>query len=303
MTQIAGARVLITGGASGMGRRIALECARRRADVVLWDLDGERLRATAAEIESRGGAVRTDVLSVSDRARVYAAARAVEAERGPVDVLFHCAGVVSGKTFLETPDEAIERTFAVNALAPFWTCKAFLPGMIARNRGHVVTIASVSGLIGVAKLADYAASKWATIGFDESLRAELRRTAPGVRTTIVCPYFVNTGMFSGAKSRFPWLLPILDEGHVARRIVETVERGHRRLYMPWIVYTLPLLRLLPVPASDAIAEILGVNQSMDAFVGRTPPAAAVEAAPAAPAQASQRAGARAGVHGSDAGER
>jgi all-trans-retinol dehydrogenase (NAD+) len=178
--------------------------------------------------------------------------------------------VVSGRPLLELPDEKIEATFAVNALSLFWTSKAFLPAMLARGRGHLVTIASASALIGVAKLSDYAASKWAAMGFDESLRAELRQTAPALRTTVVCPYYIDTGMFRGVKSRFPRLLPILREDDVADRIVRAVERDQRRLVLPPLVGLLPLMRILPVGAFDWIARFLGVSASMDEFQGRGP---------------------------------
>jgi all-trans-retinol dehydrogenase (NAD+) len=249
---------VITGGASGMGRRVALECALRGADVVLWDIDAARLAAVAGEIEAAGGSARTDVCSVADREQVYRTARAVEQERGFVDVVVNSAGVVSGAPFLELTDAQIERTFDVNTLALYWTTKAFLPHMVERNRGHIVTIASASGYIGVSRLVDYAASKWAAIGFDES----------GVKTTVVCPYYVNTGMFTGVKSRFSWLLPILEEGEVSRRIAEAIEHERPRVTMPWPIFLLPLMRVLPVPVMDALANFLGVNVSMDEFVGR-----------------------------------
>ncbi len=178
---------------------------------------------------------------------------------------------MSGKALLDIPDEKIERTFAVNTLALFWMVKAFLPGMIERRKGHLVTIASASGLIGVPKLSDYGASKWAAVGFDESLRMELRKLAPAIRTTVVCPYFIKTGLFEGAKSRFPRLLPILDEEEAARRILRAIERDEKKLLMPGVVRTLPLLRLLPVSWFDAVAKYMGINASMDDFKGRSGP--------------------------------
>jgi all-trans-retinol dehydrogenase (NAD+) len=153
-------------------------------------------------------------------------------------------------------------------LALFWTTKAFLPHMIENNRGHVVTIASASGLIGVAKLSDYSSSKWAAIGFDESLRGELRKAAPGVMTTVVCPFYIDTGMFHGVKSRFSFLLPILKEEKVAERVVSAIQRNKRRLMMPPVVYTVPLMRLFPVGVFDMLASFLGINASMDEFKGR-----------------------------------
>ena len=119
-------------------------------------------------------------------------------EVGPVDVLVNNAGVISGQLLSELTDEAIERTLAVNTLALFWCTRAFLPAMVERRRGHVVTLASAAGLVGVVRQTDYSASKHAAVGFAESLRFELRRYAPEVHTTLVCPFYINTGMFDGA---------------------------------------------------------------------------------------------------------
>ena len=82
------------------------------------------------------------------------------------------------------------------------TVKAFLPAMLSRNHGHVVTVASSAGLLGVTGLADYCASKFSAVGFEESLRFELQALGKeGVHTTLVCPYLVSTGMFDGCQVR------------------------------------------------------------------------------------------------------
>lgn len=269
MSELFGRHVLVTGGASGIGRLMALRMAALGARVSIWDLRRERLDRVATELEGAGRApARGWICDVSRRESVYAVAQETIAAGGPVDVLVNNAGVVSGQGLLEIPDEKIEATFAVNTLSLFWTAKAFLPAMIEQRRGHIVTIASASSLIGVARLSDYAASKWAAMGFDESLRAELRRSAPMLKTTVVCPFYIDTGMFRGVKSRFPRLLPILDENEVAARVVEAIERDRRRLVMPALVHWIPLLRILPVGVFDALATFLGVNSSMDEFKGR-----------------------------------
>ena len=259
MTKIEKSRVLITGAASGLGRRMARGVAERGGHPILWDLDGNGLETLQREI---GGD--SFVCDVSDREAVYRLAKEV----GPVDILINNAGVVSGERFLDIPDGKIERSLAVNTLALFWTTKAFLPSMIERGRGHLVTIASAAGLIGVSKLTDYAASKFAAVGLDESLRVELDKAATGVRTTLVCPYFTDTGMFEGVKTRFSFLLPILDEAKVSEKTLWAIERNRARLYLPRMVYTIPLLRLLPVSWFDAIAGFMGINVSMDKFVKR-----------------------------------
>jgi all-trans-retinol dehydrogenase (NAD+) len=271
MTQIPGRHVLVTGGASGIGRLVALRMAALGGRVSVWDIRREALDAVAAELRQAGSEpAHGFVCDVSRRAEVQRVAAETAAAGGPVDILVNNAGVVSGRPLLELPDEKIEATFAINTLSLFWTSKAFLPSMVERGRGHLVTIASASALIGVAKLSDYAASKWAAMGFDESLRAELRRTAPALRTTVVCPYYIDTGMFRGVKSRFPRLLPILREDDVAARIVRAVQRDRRQLFLPPLVRWLPLLRVLPVGAFDRVAGFLGVNASMDGFEGRGP---------------------------------
>src|SRR5207247_8346795 len=137
-------------------------------------------------------------------------------------ILINNAGVVSGKGLLEISEEAIQRTFDVNTLALFWTTRAFLPGMIARDRGHVVTIASAAGIVGTSRLVDYCASKHAAVGFNEALRLELKRQGNKVVTTVVCPFYISTGMFEGVKTRFPLLLPILEPQKVADRIVDAI---------------------------------------------------------------------------------
>ncbi|BDZ47490.1 hypothetical protein GCM10025866_33990 [Naasia aerilata] len=142
-------------------------------------------------------------MNVADRDQVREAAAATLAAVDRVDVLVNNAGVVTGKPLLEASEDQIQRTFDVNVLALYWVTRAFLPGMLTRRRGTVVTVASAAGLIGVARQTDYAASKHAAVGFDESLRAELRGSGRGVRTLVVCPYYIDTGMFEGSAPASP----------------------------------------------------------------------------------------------------
>jgi all-trans-retinol dehydrogenase (NAD+) len=247
-----------------------LGCARVGAAVTVWDLDEDGASRVAMEASEAGAtAAHSFACDVSDREQVYERADEVRARAGDVDVLVNNAGIVSGRPLLDLPDENIERTFAVNTLALFWTTKAFLPAMKARGSGHLVTVASAAGLIGTARETDYAASKFAAVGFAESLRQELRRGAAGVRTTVVCPYYVDTGMFEGVKTRFSLLLPVLKEQAVADRILKAVRRNEPLVQMPLMVSTLPLMRMLPVWAFDQVADFFGLNNAMDAFTGRT----------------------------------
>jgi all-trans-retinol dehydrogenase (NAD+) len=271
VTAVHNKHVLVTGGASGIGRLIAIGCASLGATVTIWDLDLAGAESVALEAAEAGASgVRAFACDVSDRAQVYARADELRATAGDVDVLVNNAGIVSGRPLLELPDERIERTFGVNTLALFWTTKAFLPQMKARGGGHIVTVASAAGLIGTARETDYAASKFAAVGFNEALRQELRRSAPGVRTTIVCPYYIDTGMFKGVKTRFPLLLPVLKEQDVADRVLKAIQRNRPQVQMPFMVSTLPAMRLLPVWVFDQLTDLFGLNNAMDAFTGRAP---------------------------------
>jgi all-trans-retinol dehydrogenase (NAD+) len=270
MTTFEGKNVLITGSASGIGRLMAQKIATRGAKVIMWDINVQGLESLCHQLQLWGyQATAYNQCDLSDREEIQETARRVLAEHGPVDVLINNAGIVSGKPLVELTDEAIQRTFAINSLSLFWTTRAFLPAMMERNSGHIVTVASAGGLIGVPKMTDYSASKFAAIGFDESLRVELKRLGyTGIRTTIVCPYYINTGMFKGVKTRFARLLPIQEPDDAVNQIINAIEKNKVRLVMPpFALITYPG-RLLPLPWFDRLAEIFGINASMDDFKGR-----------------------------------
>lgn len=269
MTTINTKHVLITGGASGLGRRLAARCAALGAAVSIWDLDEAGATASAAQAAELGaGPVRAYACDVGDREQVAERATQTIAEQGTVDILVNNAGIVSGRPLLDLPPERIELVFRVNTLALFWTTQAFLPAMVARGSGHVVNVASAAGLMGSPRLTDYTASKFAAVGFTEALRLEMTRSAPGVKTTVVCPFYIDTGMFAGVKTRFPRLLPILKEPDVVERIVRAIEHDTPQLVMPWMVRTVPAMRLLPVWAFDRLADFFGITMAMDEFTGR-----------------------------------
>ncbi|MCB1323348.1 MAG: SDR family NAD(P)-dependent oxidoreductase, partial [Leptospiraceae bacterium] len=161
----------------------------------------------------------------------------------------------------------IYRTFGVNTFALFWTTRAFLEDMIDRG-GHIVNIASAAGLIGTHRLIDYSSSKFAAVGFDEALRMEIHRLGAPVQTTVVCPYFIDTGMFAGVRSRFSFLLPILKPEFVVREIIRAVKKNRKRLILPRFVYLIYPTRMLPIGVFDWIVRLLGIHRAMDHFHGR-----------------------------------
>ncbi|HLM64944.1 MAG TPA: SDR family oxidoreductase [Acidimicrobiales bacterium] len=269
MTRLAGSTMLVTGAAHGLGRQLAVQASRRGCRIVAWDLDGPALDDLAAELGS--ALLARSVVDVTDIGSVAAGVTEVPGGADVVDIVVNNAGVVSGARLVELQPQQIERTFAVNALALYWVTKAFLPSMLRLRRGHVVTMASAAGLVGVARQTDYSASKHAAVGFMESLRAELRRDGAAISTTTVCPFYIDTGMFEGARSKVPWLLPILHEPDVAARILRAVERDREMLRLPLVVGSLAVGRILPTRLFDRLMDVLGVNESMDEFVGRSAP--------------------------------
>ena len=269
MTDINSKRTLITGAASGIGRLLATRLANAGASLVLWDIDPAGLSQAKAELDNAGHEADVYTCDLSNRADIAAVAAQTLADGGPVDILINNAGIVSGKNLLDISDREIEQTFQVNTLALFLTVRAFLPSMLERGSGHLVTVASAAGIAGTAKLTDYCSSKFAAVGFDESLRLELKQQESNVVTTVVCPFYTDTGMFEGAKTRFSWLLPILKRDDVARRIVKAIQNNRRRLVMPWFVYTSWPGRMLPVSWFDALMAFFGISHSMDEFRGGT----------------------------------
>uniref|UniRef100_A0A3Q3XHH1 Uncharacterized protein n=1 Tax=Mola mola TaxID=94237 RepID=A0A3Q3XHH1_MOLML len=264
--------VLITGAGSGIGRLMALEFAALDTVLVLWDINQEGMKETARMAKQSGARrVYYYLCDCSDKNDVYRVADQVKREAGDISILVNNAGIVTGKKFMDAPDSLIEKTMEVNTMAHFWTYKAFLPAMIANNHGHLVSIASSAGLIGVNGLADYCASKFAAVGFAESVGLELLATGKdGVKTTIVCPYFINTGMFDGCQTKWPRLLPILNPDYVAKKIIHAVLTDQVYLLLPRSMYLIAALKnIMPMKLGILLGQYLGAFNLMDKFRGHS----------------------------------
>ena len=268
MTKIKNSCVLITGGASGIGRimgRMALERGARK--LAIWDIDEEKMAVAAAEFATLGS-VATYKVDVSDSAAVEAAYARTRSECGDVDILVNCAGIVTGnKTFDRQSVRDIERTMTINSVAPMVLALQALPDMIARDHGHICNIASAAGMISNPKMSVYVASKWAVIGWSDSVRIELRQARSRVRVTTVAPYYINTGMFDGVRSR---IFPILDPEATARKILRAIERNKDFRGIPWGFHFIRFWQgLLPTSWFDTVfGGWFGIFSAMDGFTGR-----------------------------------
>jgi short-subunit dehydrogenase len=216
--------------------------------------------------------VQSHVLDVTDVSRIIGLRDEVHRAGGPIDVLVNNAGLVFGGGFLDLPLEKHLTTYRVNTLGVVAMTHAFLPDLIAGSDGHVVNIASASALIGLPFGATYASSKWAVLGFSESLALELELQGHRhVHVTAVCPSYVATGLFEGARA--PVGTRLLTADRVAERAVRAVLQNRLHVRMPWLAQVTPFLKgVLPHRAFTRAAGLLGVNTSMMQWRGR-PPAA------------------------------
>lgn len=262
------ANVLITGGASGIGKimgRMALEKGAKC--FIIWDINLVGIEATRKEL-SKYGNVKGYVVDVSNNEIVNIAYRKTVEECGDIDILINCAGIItSNKTFdQQTPDEIV-KTMNINTIAPMFVARAMLPDMLERNRGHVCTIASAGGMISNPKMSVYAASKWGVIGWSDSVRIELQEMKSDVHFTTVAPYYINTGMFDGVKSR---IIPILKPEYVAKRIIRAIERNKAFRGIPFGFHFIRFWQaILPTRVFDFFfGQVFGIYHTMDQFTGR-----------------------------------
>ncbi len=267
--KISGNTVLITGGCSGIGKimgRMALEKGAKA--LVIWDINEAAVAAVAEEFKPLGKVYgfRADISSPES---VDAAYRATKASCGDVDILVNCAGIITNnKVFAEQTDADINRTFDINTKGAMFVTLRFLKDMRSRGRGHICNITSSAGMLALPKMSLYASSKWAAIGWSESLRIELQREKSPVRVTTIAPYFINTGMFDGIRSFFK----IQDPEVVARKSLRALE--HNKLYkgIPFSSHFIRLMQgLLPVAVFDPLfGDVCGLYTVMDSFTGRKP---------------------------------
>jgi all-trans-retinol dehydrogenase (NAD+) len=210
----------------------------------------------------------TFLCDVSNKESIENAGRIARQNFGTVTMLINNAGIVSGKTILENSDFMMKKTLEVNTLAHLYTIREFLPDMLKIKKGHIVSIASVAGTVGTPGLSDYCASKFGAFAIDECLRTEMKKHGHSyIKTTCICPFFINTGMFDGVKSYFPF--KILDQHYVVWRILTAIRQEEELVIMPWMCNVIFLLRAFcPVSVADYIGKFVGGHTYMDTFRGR-----------------------------------
>ena len=258
--------VLITGGASGIGKIIARKMLENMANVIIWDINQSNINDTIKEYSNLGN-IYGYYVDISNINEVENSADKVKKEIGVVDVLINNAGIVVGKYFMDHSVSDIQSVMNVNTNAPMYVTLQFLEGMLNQNSGHICNIASSAGFITNPKMSVYAASKWAVIGWSDSLRLEMQQMKKNVKVTTIMPYYINTGMFDGVQS----IIPILDPEKTATTIIRSIQKDVKMRSISRSLYFFARLgqALLPVSVFDYIAgNILGIYKTMDKFVGR-----------------------------------
>ncbi|MEZ5024376.1 MAG: SDR family oxidoreductase [Chitinophagales bacterium] len=270
MTNFRNKTVLITGGASGIGKLLGAKTLKEGAvKLIIWDISSEALQKTIAEFKSKGYQnVYSYKVDVSNVDSIEKAATEVLLEIGNVDILFNNAGIVIGKKFREHSAMDVDNTLAINVAGVMHVTRVFLPDMMRQGSGHIINISSASAFIGNPKMSVYAGSKWAVLGWSESLRLELEQEPGDLHVTTICPSYIDTGMFDGVKA--PLLFPLLKPEEITDKIIQAVKDNEIIVRAPETVNLVPVFKsILPPKIFDFFADKLGVYTSMKQFQGHS----------------------------------
>lgn len=251
---------VVTGGSSGIGKLTVLGLSKAGLKkIVVMDIQPMTYEAPPNVVYYK-----VDLTSGKD---IESVAEQIKKEVGDATVVINNAGTGIGKTILGSTERSIKLTFNVNSVAPFLVTKAFLPMMIQKNKGHIVTIASLASYTTPAQMVDYAASKAAALSFSEGLSQELRHrySAPGVRNTVVHPMWVKTPLTSVFKNMDHILSNQLEPEQVSDAVVNQVLKGKSaQILIPSSLGISCLLRALPnwiqEKMRDDMADMVVVNK-------------------------------------------
>jgi len=258
--------ILITGAASGIGRLMALELAKLRpSSLILVDKNKEALDQLTQSVELK---VYTYGLDLQDTDSIKEMFADLISQGISVDILFNNAGIIVGKDFKDHTHEDIDITMKVNTSSLMHMTLECLHMMKIKGEGHIVNIASAAALVANPGMSVYCASKWAVVGWSDSLRIEMEQTYPNIKVSTILPYYINTGMFDGVTSP---IIPILKPDYAVKKILKSVHKNKIFVRMPFLINFVPFLRgVLPVRVFDFLADkVFGIYHSMKTFKGRS----------------------------------
>ncbi len=201
---------LITGGARGIGREIALVLAREGADIALFDVNPQQLEVTVGELRGLGRRAEGLTVDVTDGVQVEDGVGKVLDKLGRIDILINNAGITKDGLLIRMDDAQWDRVLKINLRGTFLCTRAVAKHMLKQRRGRIVSIASIVGLIGNPGQANYAASKAGVIGLTKSVAKEL--ASRSITCNAIAPGFIKTEMTEAlpeqAKQRLQEAIPM-----------------------------------------------------------------------------------------------
>lgn len=252
--------VLITGASSGIGAATAQRCAAAGATVILVARSADGLREVQQQILARGGRAIVIPADVSRDESVQQLADEVSAQVGPVDVLINCAGFGVFDPFAQAALTDLDAMMQTNLYGTVRCIKLFLPQMREQQRGQIVNLASVAGLLATPHLSFYSATKFALVGMSRALQLEL--IGSGVNCALICPHIVRTRFFARADiakvNKIAYLAPWLDADNVARAIVRAIQSNNNgEIVVPIVAGSLLFLANLLPGVARIMMRLLG----------------------------------------------
>lgn len=264
---------LVTGASRGIGRHIAQTLAGHGVHLILAARSGDALETLAQELATAYG-VRIIVVptDVSERAQMDHLVDRAMSEFGTIDILVNNAALERSEFFWESDPEQTDMDLRVNVQAPLYLSRRVLPGMMERNRGHIVNIASIAGLGAGPHGESYITTKHALVGFTRGLRASLKAEGSQVSASSICPGFVSdVGMFARKQAangvRAPGLLGSSAPDSVSKAVVKAIRKDKTEIVVnPMPVRPLLLLSLLWPSLGEWLTRISGVNRVSNEMV-------------------------------------
>ena len=266
MTKLKNKTILITGGASGIGKIMSRLSLERNAKVIIWDISQSNIEQTLNDLNPLG-AITAYQIDITKTTELIPLAKDMITTHGTIDILVNNAGIVVGKYFNDHTSDDIDKSMQINSTAPMHITKLFLDDMMKNNSGHICNIASSAALVANPKMSVYAASKWALFAWSDSLRLEMKQLRKDIKVTTILPYYINTGMFDGVKSR----IPILNAEHAALTIIKAIEKNKRIITIPGWVYRFTRFgqAFMSINFFDWFADkVMGIYKTMENFKGR-----------------------------------
>lgn len=261
MKHLANKVAVITGAAGGIGRALALECARAGMDLALADIDHARMEEVAAQISALGRrciCVPTDVRNAD---AMQALLDRTLAELGSCHLMFNNAGVFNATPLLETSAAQFQRVIDINIAGVVHGSRIFAAHFVRQGEGHVINTASAAGLFPVPGMSGYSLSKFAVVGFSLQLRWEL--AAHGVGVTVLCPGTVKTDILTREGVGFKpdeaekMIKDAPNPEGLAQKTLRAVRRDQALVRYGFDAYAMSLLRLLPLWVIDPLGRLLG----------------------------------------------